>query len=148
MDFVTFPPEFNSGRLYSGPGPSSLLAAAAAWQGLAVELHMAAAGYRSVIAGLISGPWQGLASASTAAAPYVAWMSSTAAQTKAAAAAYEVAFAAVVPPPVIAADRNPLCRDVGSGRRGDVRLRRAVGIRDNADPVHFVPGEHPPRRVE
>jgi PPE-repeat protein len=47
-----------------------------------------------------------------AAGPYVAWMSTTAAQAeqtatqaKAAAAAYEVAFAATVPPPVIATNR-------------------------------------------
>ncbi|WAC91966.1 PPE family protein, SVP subgroup [Mycobacterium sp. Aquia_213] len=117
MDFAIFPPEFNSGRLYSGPGSASMLAAAAAWDGLAAELHMAAAGYRSVIAGLTAGPWLGLASVSmaTAAAPYVTWMSTTAAQAeqaaaqaKAAAAAYEVAFAAVVPPPVIAANRATL----------------------------------------
>jgi PPE-repeat protein len=117
MDFAIFPPEFNSGRLYTGPGASSMLAAALAWDGLAAELHMAAAGYASVIAGLVAGPWLGLASASMAAAgaPYVAWMRITAAQAeeaatqaKAAAAAYEVAFAAVVPPPVIAANRAML----------------------------------------
>ncbi|MEM6106275.1 PPE domain-containing protein [Mycobacterium sp. 050272] len=115
MDFATLPPEFNSGQLYAGPGAGSMLAAAAAWDELAAELHMAAAGYTSVIAGLIAGPWLGLASTSmaAAAAPYVAWMRSAAGQAeqaatqaKAAAAAYEVAFAAVVPPPVIAANRS------------------------------------------
>ena len=114
MDFAILPPEINSGRMYAGPGSGPMLAAAAAWDGLAAELHSAAASYTSVISGLIAGPWLGPASASMAAAagPYAAWMSATAAQAeqtatqaRAAAAAYEVAFAATVPPPMIAANR-------------------------------------------
>ena len=114
MDFATLPPEINSGRMYAGPGSGPMLAAAAAWDGLATELQSAAAFYMSVISGLTAGPWLGPASASMAAAAglYVAWMSTTAAQAeqaatqaKAAAAAYEVAFAATVPPQVIAANR-------------------------------------------
>jgi PPE-repeat protein len=117
MDFAILPPEINSGRMYAGPGSGPMLAAAAAWDGLAIELHSAAASYRSVISGLTAGPWLGPASAAMAAAagPYVAWMSTTAAQAeqtatqaKTAAAAYEVAFAATVPPPVIAANRSLL----------------------------------------
>jgi PPE-repeat protein len=114
MDFAILPPEINSGRMYAGPGSGPMLAAAAAWDGLAAELNSAAASYGSVISGLTAGPWLGPASASMAAAagPYVAWMSTTAAQAeqtatqaKAAAAAHEVAFAATVPPAVIAANR-------------------------------------------
>ena len=117
MDFGVLPPEINSGRMYSGPGPGSMLAAAAAWDGLAAELRSAAASYGSVVSGLTAGSWQGPASASmaTAAAPYVAWMSGTAAQAeeaatkaKAAVAAYETAFAATVAPPVIGANRAQL----------------------------------------
>ncbi len=61
--------------------------------------------------------WYGPASAAMAAAatPYVTWMSSTAVQAEqtavqvqVAAAAYEAAFAATVPPPVIAANRAQL----------------------------------------
>jgi PPE-repeat protein len=94
-----------------------MLAAAAAWDGLAAELYSAATSYQSVVSRLTEGPWLGPASASmaAAAAPYVAWMSTTAAQAeqtatqaKAAAAAYETAFAATVPPPVIAANRSLL----------------------------------------
>ena len=114
MDFAILPPEVNSGRMYDGPGAGSMLAAAAAWDGLASELHSTATSYGSVISELRAGPWLGAASAAmtAAAAPYVAWMRSTATQAeqtaiqaKAAAAAYEVTFAAMVPPPVIEANR-------------------------------------------
>jgi PPE-repeat protein len=113
MDFGVLPPEINSARMYAGPGAGPLLAAAAAWDGLAAELHSAVASYRSVITGLGVG-WQGPSSASmvAAVAPYTAWMSATAAQAeqtatqaRAAVAAYETAFAATVPPPIIAANR-------------------------------------------
>jgi PPE-repeat protein len=114
MDFAFLPPEINSGRMYDGPGSGSMLAAAAAWDGLAAELHSTATSYGSVISELSAGPWLGAASTAMAAAaePYAAWMRSTASQAeqtaiqaKAAAAAYEVTFAAMVPPPVIAANR-------------------------------------------
>jgi len=117
MDFAMLPPEINSGRMYAGPGSGPMLAAAAAWDGLAAELYSAASSYRSVIAGLTSAPWLGPSSASmaAAAAPYVAWMNTTAGQAeqtanqaKAAGAAYEMAFAATVPPPLIAANRSLL----------------------------------------
>jgi PPE-repeat protein len=116
MDFGVLPPEINSGRMYTGPGAGPMLAAAAAWESLAAELHSTAASYGSVISGLTVG-WQGPSSATmaAAAAPYTAWMSATAAQAEqtaiqagAAAAAYETAFAATVPPPVIAANRSLL----------------------------------------
>jgi PPE-repeat protein len=117
MDFAFLPPEINSGRMYDGPGSGPMLAAAAAWDGLATELHSAATSYGSVISELSAGPWLGAASAAmtAAAAPYVAWISSTASQAeqtaiqaKAAAAAYEVTFAAMAPPPMIAANRTLL----------------------------------------
>ena len=117
MDFALLPPEINSARMYDGAGSGPMLAAAAAWDGLAFELHSAATSYGSVVSGLSAGPWLGAASAAmtAAAGPYVAWMRSTATQAeqtaiqaKAAAAAYEVTFAAMVPPPVIAGNRTLL----------------------------------------
>lgn len=51
MDFGLLPPEINSGRMYTGPGPGPMLAAATAWDGLAVELHATAAGYASELCG-------------------------------------------------------------------------------------------------
>ncbi|OBI35037.1 PPE family protein [Mycobacterium colombiense] len=116
MDFGVLPPEVNSGRMYAGPGAGPMLAAAAAWDGLAAQLHSAAASYESVIANL-TGDWQGPSSSLMAAAvaPYTAWMSATAAQAeqtanqaRVAVSAYEAAFAATVPPPIVAANRARL----------------------------------------
>jgi PPE-repeat protein len=57
MDFGALPPEINSGRMYAGPGSGSLLAAAAAWDGLAEHLYSTAASYGEVISGLTSDAW-------------------------------------------------------------------------------------------
>ena len=117
MDFTMLPPEVNSGRMYAGPGSGPMLAAAAGWDGLAAELQSTAASYGSAISELTDGPWLGSSSASmaAAAAPYMEWMTTTAAQAeqtatqaKAAAAAYEAAFAMTVPPAVVAANRSLL----------------------------------------
>jgi PPE-repeat protein len=114
LDFGLLPPEINSGRMYAGPGAGPMLAAAAAWDDLAAELGWTASSYDSVISELTSAPWIGPASISmaAAAAPYVSWLGSaaaqaeqTASQARAAVAAYEAAFAMTVPPPVIAANR-------------------------------------------
>ncbi|WP_077092038.1 PPE family protein [Mycobacterium colombiense] len=114
LDYGAFPPEFNSARIYSGPGSGSLMAAASAWSALAAELNSAALSYEQVVTALSSEEWTGTASAAMAqaAAPYAAWMTATAAQAeeaagqaRAAAAAYETALASSVPPPLIAANR-------------------------------------------
>jgi PPE-repeat protein len=115
MDFGFYPPEINSGRMYSGPGSGPMLAAAQAWVALADDLYAAASGYQSAVSELTSGAWSGPSSASMrgAAASFVEWLSATAAQAEesaaqahAAAAGYETAFAMTVPPPVIAANRS------------------------------------------
>jgi PPE-repeat protein len=123
MFYGAFPPEFNSGRMYAGPGAGSLLAAAAAWDDLATELQSTASSYSSVISSLTGGPWIGPSSLGMAAAvtPYVAWMQGTAAQAHeaamqatAAASAYQTAFAAHIPPPVIAENRALLAQLVAT----------------------------------
>ncbi|GFG76182.1 putative PPE family protein PPE32 [Mycobacterium botniense] len=102
--------------MYSGPGSGPMMAAAAAWDSLAADLTAVANSYQSVIAGL-TGAWQGPSSASMtgAAQAYLSWLTGTAAQAeqaaaqaKAAGTAFETAFAATVPPPVIAANRAQL----------------------------------------
>jgi PPE-repeat protein len=114
LDFALLPPEVNSGRMYSGPGPGPLLAASEAWDSLAAELGFAASGYGSALAELTSNAWVGPTSVAmiSAVTPYINWLTSTGVQAeetanhaRAAVAAYEVAFTMTVPPPVIAANR-------------------------------------------
>ena len=90
------------------------MVAASAWDSVAAELASTASGYHSVIAELTGAAWVGPSSAAmmSAVAPYAGWLGAvselaeaSAAQARSAAAAFEVAFAAVVPPPVIAANR-------------------------------------------
>ena len=115
LNFGALPPEINSAKMYAGPGSGSLLAASAAWNALAAEIRSAATNYDAVITSLVSEGWLGPASQkmSAAIAPYLEWLNTTAvqaeqvgAQANAAAAAYEAAFAATVPPPVVAANRT------------------------------------------
>lgn len=116
MDYGILPPEINSARMYAGPGSESMLAAAAAWDALAAELRSSASSYSSVISGLVTA-WLGPSATSMAAvaAPHAAWLAAAAAQAeqtakqaRAAVVAFETAFAATVPPPVIAANRADL----------------------------------------
>ena len=127
---MALPPEINSGRMYAGPGSGPMMAAAAAWDGLAAELGTAASGYGSVISELTSAPWVGPASTSMVAAvtPYVSWLGAaagqaeeTASQARAAAAAYR--------------DR---VHDDGApaGDRGE------PGVVDDADRDQFLRAEH------
>ncbi|BBY34576.1 PPE family protein [Mycolicibacter minnesotensis] len=114
MDYAALPPEINSARMYSGAGATPMTAAATTWNALGAELATTAASYESVISTLIGQEWRGPAATAmaSAAAPYIAWLNSTAAaaehaaaQASASAAAYEAAFAMTVPPAVVAANR-------------------------------------------
>ncbi|OCB19150.1 hypothetical protein A5675_26085 [Mycobacterium malmoense] len=127
MDFAALPPEVNSGRMYAGAGVGPLVSAAAAWDALAAELSSAAASYRAIVSELTGGSWAGPSSSvmAAAAAPYVSWMNTTAAQAQqtagqlgAAVAAYEAAFAATVPPPQIEVNRALLASLVATNILG------------------------------
>lgn len=116
IDFGALPPEINSGRMYSGPGSTSMRTASAAWNLIAAELESAAIQYQSTI-DVLDDEWLGPTSATMAAAvaPYITWMTTTgalagqaAAQASDAASAYEAAFAMTVPPMEIAANRAQL----------------------------------------
>ncbi|OBB99225.1 PPE family protein [Mycobacterium sp. 852002-40037_SCH5390672] len=113
--------------MYAGPGPGSLLSAAQAWNALAAELYSTAQSFETVIKGLTGEPWLGPASASmvAAATPYAAWLNAaaasaqqTATQATAAVNAYDAAFAAMVPPPVITANRAQLAQLVAANILG------------------------------
>jgi len=127
MSFMMFPPEFNSGLMYSGAGSGPLMAAASAWDELAADLEATAASYQSVVGQLTGSTWLGPTSARMAAAtaPFVDWLAVTAgqaaetsAQARLAAAAYEGAFTATVPPAVIAANRSLLAALVATNFLG------------------------------
>ncbi|GFG73350.1 PPE family protein [Mycobacterium botniense] len=127
FDFGMLPPEVNSGLMYTGAGPQSLMAAAAAWADLARELESAADVCAGVVSRLAGNEWQGPAAASMAAAaiPYTSWLHTTAAHAAqaadhatAAVTAYENAFAATVPPAVVAANRAQLAALVATNVLG------------------------------
>jgi PPE-repeat protein len=116
-DFGIYPPEINSLRMYTGPGPGPMLAAMQAWENVADELYTTAGGYQSVVSELAQAAWLGPSSEAmkAAAKTQVQWLSATAAQAeqtalqaRMAAAAYEAAFASTVPPPEVAANRSLL----------------------------------------
>ncbi len=126
MDFAFLPPEINSGRMYTGPGPVSYSAAASSWDALAAELSTTAESFESVLSGL-SLQWSGPASEAMAAAvaEYTGWAQTTAEQAKqtamqarAAAAAYEQAFASTVPPPLVTANRTRLAALIATNLLG------------------------------
>ncbi|BBZ39527.1 hypothetical protein MCNS_25900 [Mycobacterium conspicuum] len=127
MNFSVLPPEVNSARMYVGAGSGPMLAAAAAWDGLAAELGSAAASFGSLISGLAGGSWRGAASAAMAAtaAHYVGFLDAAAAhaggaatQAKAIASAFEAARAATVHPAMVSANRMHLVSLVTSNLFG------------------------------
>lgn len=117
LDFGMLPPEVTSSQMYTGPGSTSMVTAAAAWDGLSAQLNSFAVGYSSAISALEGDGWSGSAASAmaTAAAPYIQWATTlagqaeqVAGQARASAAAFETAHAAVVPPAMVAANRTQL----------------------------------------
>ncbi len=116
LDFAARPPEINSGLMYAGAGAGPMMAASSAFSALSSELSSNAASYESMISQL-SSEWHGPSSQAMAASaqPYIDWLTTTsgqlqqaATQATASAAAYEAARSALLPPPLIAANRAQL----------------------------------------
>lgn len=126
MTFPMLPPETNSARMYMGPGSAPLLAAAAAWEGLAAQLGTTAAHFGAVVDGLTA-TWLGPSSLAmmTSASLYQTWLmltaeqaEQTAGQAMAAAAAYEAAFVATVNPAEVLRNRATLATLVATNFLG------------------------------
>jgi PPE-repeat protein len=101
--------------MWAGPGVGPLLAAAAAWGGLAEELSQSAASFGAVTSDLIAGSWLGPSATAmmSVAARYSNWLHTAAAQAEGAAGqaagvacVFETALAAAVQPAVVAANRG------------------------------------------
>src|ERR1700739_1976369 len=127
LDFAVIPPEVTSALMYAGAGSGPLMAAAASWSNLAAELSTTASSWESIITTLTTEQWTGLGSlgAAASALPIVSWLTTAAAAAKQAAtqatssaAAYEAAFAGVISPPVIAANRAQLAALVATNFLG------------------------------
>ncbi|WP_162877650.1 PPE family protein [Mycobacterium persicum] len=117
MRYLILPPEVNSARLFAGAGSAPMLFAATAWDGVARELALAAAGFESLISALANEAWQGRAAASmlVAATPYAGWLraAATGAENSAGNAwatvrAFEAALQGSVPPQVVTVNRAHL----------------------------------------
>jgi PPE-repeat protein len=111
------PPDIISAMMYTGAGAGPLMAAATSWANLAAEMSTTATQWESIISLLTTEQWTGAGSsaAATAAQPIVSWLTNTSAaleqtsaQAMSSAAAYEAAYAATVPPQLIAENRARL----------------------------------------
>lgn len=124
-EFVLLPPEINSMKLYAGEGSRSLVAAAAAWDALAVDLYSAAGMFGRATSGLAGGSWQGVASAAMlrVAASYAGWLSAVAAQAEHAAGLVRTAADAF--------EGRGRHRTSGDGRRQP----RSAGVAGRLEPV-------------
>jgi PPE-repeat protein len=122
-DLTGLPPDITSALVYAGPGATSYVSAASAWNAVAAEWQSFALSVGNTVTELSDEEWVGPTSAQmvTSVQRYLQWAQKTAAQAEqtaqsasSAAAAFETVFASVVPPPVIALNRAQLTKAVAT----------------------------------